>query len=257
MDGSRFDHLAKELVIRADRRRVLQGVRGTLAAVLGLSLGSELIAAKGGKHRKHGSQRHKRRARAARKPGGGTPQGRCADGQTNCRGKCVFLQEDRHNCGACATVCPESRSCCGGQCVVLQSDVNSCGGCGVRCRSNEQCVNGQCQCGLTVCSSNEQCVNGQCQCGSTVCSSGQICLPNDTCARPCTQSGNECATCTTVPNGCGAPSIENQRVCIDGNVSCDSVNPCDPTNTQGCPQGFVCIQGQCPGPRCVPVAVCP
>ncbi len=47
MDGFRVDHLAKTLVTRTDRRRVLQGVGGAVALGLGgcLGLGGRLPSA--------------------------------------------------------------------------------------------------------------------------------------------------------------------------------------------------------------------
>src|SRR4051812_42083500 len=96
MDGPRFDHFAKTLVTRADRRRMLQGLSGAVSAVLGTTLVQETTTARWG----------------AGSRGGGKPKRRCAagliccgEGQTNCRGQCVDLQEDRTNCGVCGQQC--------------------------------------------------------------------------------------------------------------------------------------------------------
>ena len=110
MDESRFDQIAKNVVTRTDRRRVLQGVSGLVAALLGTSLGMEMTDAKG-------STRRKRRVHAERHTGGGKPQGRCAVGKTNCRGKCVDLADNPNHCGACSTECSPGKNCCAGICT--------------------------------------------------------------------------------------------------------------------------------------------
>jgi hypothetical protein len=110
MDESRFDQLARTVVTRMDRRRVLQGVSGLVAALLGTSRGMEMTDAKG-------STRRKRRVHAERHTGGGKPQGRCAVGKTNCRGKCVDLADNPNHCGACATECSPGKNCCAGICT--------------------------------------------------------------------------------------------------------------------------------------------
>ena len=67
----------------------------------------------------------------------------CPPGQNTCSGKCVDLQGDKQNCGACGNSCPMDKTCqngacvcpsgktdCGGpMCVDLQSDKQNCGSC--------------------------------------------------------------------------------------------------------------------------------
>jgi hypothetical protein len=127
VDPDRFDTLTKSV---ATRRTALAGMLAGLA----LALGDEARA--------------RRRVRGQRNVGGGKPTGRCADGFTNCRGKCVKLASDRNNCGACATVCPERETCCGGTCTSIssfQTDNANCGGCGTACVSGTTCLNGTCR----------------------------------------------------------------------------------------------------------------
>src|SRR5215212_5935659 len=51
MDETRFDQLARNLVTRTDRRRVVRGVSGAVAAGLGLRLSLDATAAKPRKRR--------------------------------------------------------------------------------------------------------------------------------------------------------------------------------------------------------------
>ncbi|KAJ4830659.1 hypothetical protein Tsubulata_017472 [Turnera subulata] len=63
---------------------------------------------------------------------------------TCCNNKCVFLQEDDHNCGACKNKCKFTQTCCRGQCVYLSYDKRHCGQCNHRCEKGQYCVSGLC-----------------------------------------------------------------------------------------------------------------
>jgi len=82
----------------------------------------------------------------------------CGIGQTDCSGRCVDLQSDHDQCGACTTACGSEQFCaagvcvdtceaplrpCGGACVDFQQDGYNCGGCGRVCASG-LCRDGEC-----------------------------------------------------------------------------------------------------------------
>jgi len=140
----------------------------------------------------------------------------CGPGTVYCvaQGKCVNVQNDSKNCGACGTACKVSEICVAGKCAFtcpgtlskcgtasapycanLQSDNKNCGVCGTACKSWQACTAGKCAIpcavGLTDCSG--KCVdllldeNNCGKCGTT-CSSNQICL------KGACQVGKTCAT---------------------------------------------------------------
>ncbi|MBI4699650.1 MAG: hypothetical protein HY744_00545, partial [Deltaproteobacteria bacterium] len=94
---------------------------------------------------------------------------------TMCAGKCVDVQNDPANCGACSSACPPGQVCsagvcslvcaggttkCGGACVDTKVDPQNCGGCGVACAKDQLCQAGSCalNCGpLTKC--GNECVD--------------------------------------------------------------------------------------------------
>ncbi|HZO15739.1 MAG TPA: MXAN_6577-like cysteine-rich protein [Polyangiaceae bacterium] len=83
----------------------------------------------------------------------------CNLGASECAGRCVELDVDRDNCGACANVCPTASIChqgqcqqpcgagldaCGGACVSLSTDPLHCGGCDQPCPPEQACIDGAC-----------------------------------------------------------------------------------------------------------------
>ena len=88
-----------------------------------------------------------------------TASAQCPNGQASCGGKCVDLQKDDNNCGACGKtceryeacgqgscklVCPDKQLTCGDVCVTAASNPDHCGGCGKRCPDDAYCSAGQC-----------------------------------------------------------------------------------------------------------------
>ncbi|OMP04385.1 Stigma-specific protein Stig1 [Corchorus olitorius] len=63
---------------------------------------------------------------------------------TCCNNKCVNLEEDKQNCGACKNKCKFTQACCRGECVYLSLDKRHCGRCNNRCPTGEFCVYGMC-----------------------------------------------------------------------------------------------------------------
>ena len=86
MDGNRFDSFARSLGRRIGRRGAL-GSMAAGAALLGGVAATRQEAAAGKKTKS------------------------CKPGQTKCGKKCVSLQTDAKNCGACKNVCPSDQVC--------------------------------------------------------------------------------------------------------------------------------------------------
>jgi hypothetical protein len=89
--------------------------------------------------------------------------GACGGDQTRCGSRCVDLQRDDSNCGACENACTshegggsrcEHGSCtfsctggliaCGDQCLDVSSDSAHCGACNKVCKNEETCSAGKC-----------------------------------------------------------------------------------------------------------------
>jgi hypothetical protein len=134
------------------------------------------------------------------------PEACCSGGRasTCCSGRCVNIDTDPRNCGACGTVCPSgkvcvggacvcpsgsttcgvgccppaggpasNRDCCAGACVDTRTDIAHCGACGQRCA-----VIGYTYQGMTV-QVTPTCAGGTCVCpaGTSLCA-GRWCRPN-------------------------------------------------------------------------------
>lgn len=63
---------------------------------------------------------------------------------TCCNNKCMDLEYDDKNCGACKKKCEFTETCCGGECVTLAFDKRHCGGCGNKCANKKYCMYGFC-----------------------------------------------------------------------------------------------------------------
>jgi hypothetical protein len=83
----------------------------------------------------------------------------CPRLQTLCGEKCVYLDWDAENCGACGRVCPGEDPCrsavcgcaapyagCARSCWDLSSSTTHCGACGVECLTGEVCAGATCRC---------------------------------------------------------------------------------------------------------------
>jgi hypothetical protein len=190
----------------------------------------------------------KRRKHQRRRP---KPRCGCAPGTVRCKGKCVHLKSDSHNCGRCGHKCPPGQQClrgkcvatcppghalCGGTCVATVADPRNCGGCGHKCGSGGVCHNGGCL--------------HACPAGFTECNGGCVDLKND--ARNCGACAASCATGTVCTNGtCSSGGCPSGQVNCSGN--CVNLGS-DPNHCGAC--GTVCAAGQaCSSYSCT--TICP
>lgn len=242
MDEQRFDSITKALAAGQSRRAILRRLGGGLAGAIAASLARSEVEAD------HKGKDHGKPDEA------GKPQGRCPDGFTNCRGKCVILDADENNCGACAVVCPAGWDCCNGVCTdpaSFQDDPANCDACGITCAEGQACCGGVCLdtnadpincggCGVR-CRVNETCNVGTCVCGDEglVCQGGFTCCPGgdeDRCV--CT------TTAFTDPTTCEPPGLDQ---CPAGSTPCIGSTgftcmACCPAGTTCDPETGTCLQ---------------
>jgi hypothetical protein len=230
----------------------------------------------------------KRRKHAKHAP---KPRCGCPANTKRCRGKCVRVRTDVHNCGRCGhkcgpghicakgkCVCPPSHNVCSGACVNLASNSKHCGQCGRTCPAGTTCLGGSCvnlcPAGTTECSGS--CVNlhsdpGNCGACGAACAAGAVCV-NGVCGGGCPAGTTKCnGTCVQTakdPNNCGGCGrvCPGSQVCVSG--ACSSTCPSGQTacnrfciDTQTSPAncgacGHACPAGQvCASGACV--AGCP
>lgn len=108
MDEDVFDELARTLSAPRTRR----GAAGLVAAGLLAALGAEADGKR--RTRADGAQKGKGRGRGRGKAGK-----RCPAGQKRCGNRCVNLQTDPANCGACGNACGAGQTCTAGACAGL------------------------------------------------------------------------------------------------------------------------------------------
>jgi hypothetical protein len=156
-------------------------------------------------------------------PDGALPDGGmlvCADGLSECDGRCVDLRTDALHCGTCRRACAAGESCMGASCIPqcaadqtrcpagcrdLESDRGNCGRCGVSCGPERVCVAGECVCPLGQRDCGGRCVNEMADaahCGGCgmACPEGHLCT-----AGACTPS---CEPGLTV---CGSGCVDTRR----------------------------------------------
>jgi hypothetical protein len=172
-----------------------------------------------------------------------------------CDSRCVDLQTDLANCGACNSICsingascnngscecPANLEICMFACTNTSSSTSHCGGCNKACPIGAVCDNGECICpqGTTYCeitgcvnfeNSTENCGG----CGEA-CPVGVACV-NSVCACPVNEKvcGNNCTNVQTDSFNCGICD-NNCRGQTDSTGVCDngSCVPC-PASTQNC-----------------------
>ncbi|TNE46499.1 MAG: hypothetical protein EP343_23110 [Deltaproteobacteria bacterium] len=167
----------------------------------------------------------------------------CQPGESCCKDlkRCVDLQIDEQNCGACGRACASDQICCQGICI--RNGHSNCGKCGRSCNSNEFCCENACvspfsnrnhcgQCGDS-CPDKQICVQAQCEAcpaDKTFCSTGEKqgdCFDLKSNPSHCGACGNVCEQGQACQNGqCGA--CLHSGVCQGDNV-CRKGGQCVPS----------------------------
>ena len=228
MDGSRFDHLARQW---ATRRAAIGGL---LIGATGLaSLDAEAKRKRKRKHPDDHTVARKKRQNA----GVATEKKKkkkCKGGTLKCGKKlCVNASTDANNCGACgnrcgagqacvngvctstgAAMCPSGQIRCEDRCVDPQSDEAHCGGCGQACSGDLTCLGGTCACADP---------------GDTVC--GALCVDTQTDRQNCGGCGKACAAGATCSGG---------QCRVGSGYPCNDVYDCG-----GAYRGVECRDNQC------------
>lgn len=183
---------------------------------------------------------HPKKRKHHRRP---KPRCGCRPGSVRCKGKCVHIKSDVHNCGRCGHRCARGQQCkngkcihacppgeafCNGACISVLADPRNCGACGHKC-------NGVCHQGA--------CLN-QCPSGFTECAGGCVSLASD--PRNCGLCGSKCPTGNVCVNGVCSSG------CAEGEIKCGGLCKAlssDPDNcgTCGsvCGSNQACVRGVC------------
>ncbi len=187
-----------------------------------------------------------------------------------CNQKCVDVQTDSNNCGACGVVCPSRAECsegqcqcdndltlCDGTCVDTQTDNTHCGDCQTACDICETCVDGLCK--PISCPQGQVCCQAQCvdlcpdgsqpdlntcecnickgqidgaSCGTNLVCCQEQCVSNQ-CSSPKTFNDQTCQ-CECPPTTCPTGQLldPDSCQCVDlcANKTCGDCQTCDPTS---------------------------
>jgi sugar lactone lactonase YvrE len=201
MDSEQFDSLTARLSRAVNRR---QGLGALFAVGLSASFQAEITQAKRKKHKKP-----------------------CKAPRERCGGKCLAIQNDDRNCGACGNRCSRTEICRNGQCEVILPPVD--------CPVGECCEDNQ------ICNGDGRCRDGQCQPLPT-------CLPVDGRAGP--EDPVQC--CSSNTNCFSDPEVGLVCECLPGDAgdTCYRNNDCRSGRCVGyqclaCSGGTVECNGQC------------
>ena len=172
---------------------------------------------------------------------------KCLQNELCVKGKCI----DPDNPGSCEDGCVNG-SCCEDKCVDLNSDNQNCGACGIVCDNGLFCSNAHCQAACLcdeglICNAQGKCVE---KCGEQACADDEICC-NDKCVDP--KSSENCGSCDNACSG-------DTPICFDGKCSkdCGSLELCgsacadlqsDDAHcgkcTTACSKSQKCVNGSC------------
>jgi hypothetical protein len=262
MSGQRFDDLTKSLANGASRRTFLKGFLSVVGGAA-LGVGSTEVAAAAGTCKTQGqsctSEKCCRGYTCLVDATSGTDRFCCANTLV-CAGHCC---PQGASCVSGKCVCPAGQVPCSttnpleftAKCVDLQSDLENCGACNHACSAPPNamavCAGGQCDfvcnAGFTrigdVCCPNERVCGTTClatACDPTQC---QVCDPaSGTCVSTC-KSGETCLGGVCCPDAkvCG-------NTCLATACSATNCEVCDPTQgkcVSTCTAGQTCLGGAC------------
>ena len=173
----------------------------------------------------------------------GPGAGACPEGQSECDGRCVSLQNNPAHCGSCDNACGAGQACvsgtceCGAQqtscddeCVDLMSDPDHCGGCEEACSATEVCSQGHC---------SDDCASGEVECN-------RACVDTEVDPSNCGECGNVCEggqICTAGSCSCTSDESLCGGACIDTSSDPSNCGSCD----HACANGQSCVDGECTG----------
>ena len=179
--------------------------------------------------------------------------GQCSANLSKCSGKCVDLQTDQDNCGACGFSVPFGETCINGQFSgsLARNKSGSSPALSGTTSPTAAVIPGSCLSGRSSCSGTcKDLQNDAGNCGScgNMCPSGQSCL-NGRCILPGTSAT---VASTTVP----ITTITPELSCSSGEIPCGSscVNVFTDKKNCGvcgraCGSGDTCVNARC-GPAC-------
>ena len=170
-----------------------------------------------------------------------------------CANRCVNLEADKSNCGACGRDCGQS-TCCQGACTDVTNDPRNCGGCGIVCQpqANEIPACMDSKCGPRVCNV------GYADCNGAAVDGCEVHLLTD--SNHCGGCAQTCVLPNAIPD-CSAGQCM-VAVCHPGFANCnqDPYDGCevnlltDPRNCGACARscaedvnGQLCVSGTCVG----------
>ncbi len=157
-------------------------------------------------------------------------------------------------------LCAQGETLCGDRCISIDVDAENCGACGVHCGSHQECAAGSCTCapGAALCGATcADTVTDPAHCGGcgTACAAGEFCRADDLgtgcdsagCPEGLAACGHACVDHATDRFHCGACGVECRRgescrggACMpDLYVACfatDDVRPVNASLRSGIPQ---------------------
>lgn len=277
MEGERFDHLARHIGQGRTRRSVVALLAGGLGGPLAAQLAPAPVEAacrklnesctkkrpKIGKRRKCCSGLVCRNKRCRIKECSAFLG--CGEGKGCCDGKCVDLQTDESNCGACGEACPAGATCVESACSFCKADGENCQGSHQCCDSLPWgCLGGVCRntCGTELTWCGDRCTNididpANCGACGRACATGLDCLNGRCCERfsCCRDYGEACASegeCCDTPCTGGACCRPLHHRCSYPEECCSGF--CTGTGGFCCPPGGDCCQPY--GSRCNSASDC-
>ncbi|MEZ4409823.1 MAG: hypothetical protein R3A52_25625 [Polyangiales bacterium] len=148
--------------------------------------------------------------------------------------------------------CPPGATCCTNRCVGLQSDASNCGACGRVCPAGAVCTDGLCRRPTPGCGDGPACAAGEACCDAACVDVSGDARNCGACGRVCPAPANtrvSCRASACVNDGCAMGFADCNGVAMDGcevNTQTDTAN-CGACGN-ACPAGRACRAGACDRP---------